>query len=322
MARRMSDDTRAKMNLALLASGHASSLLIDATLPDEVREMISDLRAGAERTIDEVTKNDTHRPNIYFDFVEDDEFNAFATTLDSDYFILVNTRVVVSIAALFRNLLSLPQFAPHIGDPSLETRPPITKVHIGKQKIGFIDTMPHPERLPNCPIRMRVAARFAHTALNFLLLHELGHIRNGHLPYLFTDTKTMPMLAEAEAKPPGDRDMLAVHTFENDADSHAVVHGVNAVIDLTSRSPQPPDADPLDTLYASPERSLYAYLLPVYALLRSFGKTADWSPETIWESTHPPAAIPFDRAGQRAHRAPEFSLRLARQAVRDCAPSH
>src|SRR5262245_32433523 len=186
MARRMSDKIRAKMNLALLASGHASSLLVDATLPDEVREMNSDLRAGAENTIDEVTKNDSHKPNIYFDFVEDDEFNAFATTLGSDYFILVNTRVVVSIAALLRNLLSLPQFAPQIGDPS-QTRPPITTVRIGKQKIGFIDAMPHPERLPNCPIRMRVAARFAQTALNFLLLHELGHVRNGHLPFLFAD---------------------------------------------------------------------------------------------------------------------------------------
>lgn len=290
MALRISDELRAKMNMALLASDHGAPLLVEATLPDEHRGMLSGLRASAERTIDEVTKNDTRRPNIYFDFVEDNEFNAFATSMGSDYFILVNTRVVVSIPALFRNLLSLPQFASHIGDPSLETRPPITTVPIGMHESRFIDAMSHVERLPKCPIRERAAARFSQTALNFLLLHELGHIRNGHLPFLFSGTDTMPMLPEAELKPPDDRNMLAEHTFENDANSHAVVHGVNAVIRLT-RTTTPAPGDPLDALYATPEHTLYAYLLPVYTLLRALGRTPDWSHEEIWKSSHPPMAI-------------------------------
>jgi hypothetical protein len=123
--------------------------------------------------------------------------------------------------------------------------------------------------------------------MNFLLLHELGHIRNGHLHFLPFGTGAMRILAEAEAKPPDNRSMLAEHTLENDADSHAVVHGVNATFQLASTKP---GSDPLDVLYDTPEHTLHAYLLPAYAVLRSLG-SPDWSPDTVWKSSHPPLAI-------------------------------
>jgi hypothetical protein len=147
--------------------------------------------------------------------------------------------------------------------------------------------MSYPERQPKCPIRYRAAARFSQTAMNFLLLHELGHIRNGHLHFLPSGAGAMRILAEAESKPPDNRSMLANHTLESDADSHAVVHGVNAIFQLARMTP---GSDPLDVLYATPEHTLHAYLLPAYAVLRSLG-SPDWSPDTVWQSSHPPLAI-------------------------------
>jgi len=83
--------------------------------------MLADLRARADDKIMEVTKHDVRRPNIYFDFVEDTRFNAVAMAIDDDeYLTLVNTRVIAGIPDLFRNLFSLPEFAPRVGNPSLE----------------------------------------------------------------------------------------------------------------------------------------------------------------------------------------------------------
>jgi hypothetical protein len=250
--------------------------------------MLSRLRAGAAIRIAEATENDTKRPNIYFDFVDDDmRFNAVAIVLDGDYFILVNAGAIMAIPALFRNLFSLPHFARQIGDPSREQEPPSRPTGASAPDASVTQGMPHPERLPKCPVRCKAAGRFSQTAMNFLLLHELGHIRNGHLLYFFSGAAGQ--LTEAEAFPRGQVDHLPRHTLENDADSHAIAHGVNEAIGFTG-STRSDDRKLSKALYATPETSLLAYLLPIYALFRCFGGRP-WTADTIWSGTHPPAAM-------------------------------
>jgi len=270
--------------LALLGYG---ALVVDDSLPAEHQEMLERLRAGAALRIAEATKNDTRRPNIYFDFIDDGQFNAIATVLEDDYLILVTSGAVVSLPTLFRNLFSLPQFLPDVGDPSVETEVPPVSIGSASHHGSVVDAMPYPERLPNCSIRSSAAARFSQTAMNFLLLHELGHIRNGHLRYPLPGATGQ--LAEMEAVSQGEGEALARHTLENDADSHAVVHGVNETRRLTG--PSRADDRTLDeAMYATSEASLYAYLLPIYALLRCFSR-GTWTADTIWTSTHPPPAM-------------------------------
>ncbi|SDR33784.1 hypothetical protein SAMN05444161_2934 [Rhizobiales bacterium GAS191] len=307
MSTSIPEGKRKKINRELERSGYQGPLVVDDSLPSEHQGMLSDLRARAGHTIAEVTKADTVRPNIYFDFVEDMRFNAVALLLpkarpgaararaiqrtrvrQSDYFILINTRVVVDVAGLFRNLFALPQFAAHIGNPSLESELHIRAVPVTSRNASVIDIMPHHPRLPKCPARALIAATLSQAALDFLLLHELGHIRNGHLPYLFPGMAAQ--LAEAEAFPKGQDDALARHTLEMDADAHAVVHGVNDALALTGSTWSPETRKPLEKLYATPESTLYAYLLPIYALFRCFGKES-WNPNTVWTSTHPPPAM-------------------------------
>jgi hypothetical protein len=225
MSTRVPIALRNKVNRWLESKKVSGPLVVDETLPAEHQGMLSRLRAGAAIRIAEATENDTKRPNIYFDFVDDMRFQAVAIVLDGDYFILVNAGAVTHIPALFRNLLSLPQFARHIGDPSLENEP------------------------PPCPTQ----------------------------------------LAEAEDFPRGEVDHLPRHTLEKDADSHAIVHGMNEAIGLTG-STRSDDRKLSKALYATPEASLFSYLLPTYALFRCFGGRP-WTAETIWSGTHPPAAV-------------------------------
>jgi hypothetical protein len=96
-------------------------------------------------------------------------------------------------------------------------------------------------------------------------------------------------LAEAEDFPAGEVNHLPRHTLEKDADSHAIVHGVNEAIGLTGLTSS--DGPKLSkALYATPETSLFAYVLPIYALFRCFGGRP-WTADTIWAGTHPPAAM-------------------------------
>jgi hypothetical protein len=286
------NEKRLKVNLWLQDMKFQGSLIIDSALPSEHQGMLSHLRRYATRRIAKITDEDSLKPNIYFDFVDDPRFNAVATVLDHDYLILVNSRVILETADLFRNLFALPRFAPQIGNPSLECELDIRSVSVAARGASIIDIMPHPPRIPNCPTRELVASIFAQNALEFLILHELGHIRNGHRPYLSDFRPHVPaLLAEAEAPSNDQGDaLLARHTFEMDADSHAIVHGVNELLGLIGSTWSAPDRKPLEQVYGTPERALYAYILTIYALLRCFGKES-WSPQTIWKSTHPPPEI-------------------------------
>jgi hypothetical protein len=232
MSTRVPIALRDKVNRWLESKNYQGLLVVDEGLPSEHQGMLSRLRAGAARRITEATENDTKRPNIYFDFVDDDmRFNAVAIVLDGDYFILVNAGAVMHIPALFRNLFSLPQFARQIGNPSLEKEPPPRSTGAAAYNASITQAMPQPERMPKCPVRCKAASRLSQTAMNFLLLHELGHIRNGHLLYFFPGAAGQ--LAEAEDFPAGEVNHLPRHTLEKDADSHAIVHGVNEAIGLT-----------------------------------------------------------------------------------------
>jgi hypothetical protein len=85
--------------------------------------------------------------------------------------------------------------------------------------------------MPNCPDRQAMAVLLARTALDFLVLQELGHIRNGHLGFLSGRTPTE--MLETEVLAAGPKDARARHTLEMDADSHPVVHTVNAALSFT-----------------------------------------------------------------------------------------
>jgi hypothetical protein len=288
MSTRVPIALRNKVNRWLKSKDYQGLLVVDESLPAEHQGMLSRLRAGAAIRIAETTENDTKRPNIYFDFVDDDmRFNAVAIVLDGDYFILVNAGAIMAIPALFRNLFSLPHFARQIGDPSLEQEPSPRPARSAASDASVTQAMPHPERMPKCSVRCKAAGRFSQTAMNFLLLHELGHIRNGHLLYFFPGAAGQ--LTEAETFPRDQVNHLPRHTLEKDADSHAIVHGVNEAIGLTG-STRSDDRKLSKALYATPEASLLAYLLPIYALFRCFGRRP-WTADTIWAGTHPPAAM-------------------------------
>ena len=216
MTSQIKGELRTRINRQLELQQFQSPLIEDATLPSEHQGMLAGLRERAASRIAEVTAEDERRPNIYFDFVEDARFNAVAMAIDSDYLIVMTSRALVDIPGVFRRLFALPQFAPHIGDPSKEKQFGVPYVPIDAPTMNLIDLLPYPERLPNCPQRGVVATRCSQIAFDFLLLHEIGHLRSGHLPYLFRGKPGQ--LAEADSVAKATADVVARHTFEMDAD--------------------------------------------------------------------------------------------------------
>jgi hypothetical protein len=285
MGSRIPAELREDVNRELERDGYEGHLVDDEAEPAEVREMLDFLRDHADEIIRGITANDSRQPNIYYDFVEDSRFNAVALGLDSDYFILANTRTVFEIPNVFRNLFALPEFASQIGDPSLETHN-APQPWMPQADADVFDLIAE-QRLPNCPVRNRAAATFSRTAMEFLLLHELSHIRNGHLHYLGGEAPAH--LTEAERELIKEQEAVVQHTIEIDADSHAVVLGANRALPLAG-STQATGDRLYEQLYATPESTLYAYMLPIYVLFRCFSR-GQWAPEAVWKRSHPPPAI-------------------------------
>jgi hypothetical protein len=288
MSSRITGELRTRINRQLELQQFQSPLIEDETLPSEHQGMLAGLRERAGSRIAEVTARDERRPNIYFDFVEDSRFNAVAMTIDSDHLIVMTSRALVDIPGVFRRLFALPQFAPHIGDPSKEEEFGVPYVPIDARTMSLIDLLPYPERLPNCPQRRLVATRCSQIAFDFLLLHEVGHLRNGHLPYLFRGKPGQ--LAEADSVANANDEVVARHTFEMDADSHAVVHSVDDMLSFTGRTWPDEHLKALEKLYATVEGTFYNYFLATYVLFRCFGRRS-WTAETIWDGSHPPPEI-------------------------------
>jgi hypothetical protein len=199
---------------------------------------------------------------------------------------LVNLGTWMVLVNLFNNLFSLPGFLVEIGNPNAE----IHAAHVtGRSEAGetnLREQLPSPARIPVDPIRRVAANNAARIAFDFLILHELGHVRNGHLPLLNTSRQ----IVELEA-PPAEQDIaLTYQTLEMDADSHAVVHGINEIMRLAGAKFQGPHGNELAAIFASQQTSLSLYLAAVYGLFRLFDRGL-WQADRLWSSTHPPAAM-------------------------------
>jgi hypothetical protein len=153
----------------------------------------------AAALIADVTRDDTSRPGIHFGFIDDRRFNARGMFVDPDSVILVTEGAIAALPALYRNLFSLPRFATHLGQASLERE--LEARHLSViTSAGLPELMRANQRMPNCPDRQAMAVLLARTALDFLVLQELGHIRNGHLGFLSGRTPTEMLETEVLAE--------------------------------------------------------------------------------------------------------------------------
>jgi hypothetical protein len=137
---------------------------------------------------------------------------------------------------------------------------------------------------PNCPVRFNFALLLADLALEFILLHEIAHLKNGHVDWLESDHFA---LISAEDK------NLRIQACEMDADSEAVRWVMNRRFERAHRRA----ALPLGTtctvsdwadfkLMENPQKLIHHILYGVYIVFRLFDSKL-WSLSSQKNGIHP-----------------------------------
>lgn len=257
------------------------------------RENMAAFETHASELIAQVTAHDERRPPIYVDHIVDTAFNALACPWQNSFLILPTGVCWAWFASTFNSLLSMPEVWPDVGDCGVETPPAFTAsgidpvhAHLAGLKLPLLD--------PVDPLRRRVADALCTQAFEFLVLHELGHIRNGHL----SAVPGKNGLAELTPVGAWEAASLTRQTLEMDADSHAVVHTLrNAFIlsmEVARLAPTLNAAEPdhalLLAMYGSHGRTLRTCLTVYYVLFRLLSPAA-WTADTLWSRSHPPAML-------------------------------
>jgi len=127
---------------------------------------------------------------VHFDFIENPTFNAAADVRDKVGIIGMLAGAVLLPFDFFNRLLSHPEVAPHIGDPSNEALSPHHKEPLVQNVNEAIHARIREGRsiggpAPKDPARKIFAAIAAKIGFDFLFTHELVHIVNGHVGYLW-----------------------------------------------------------------------------------------------------------------------------------------
>ena len=115
--------------------------------------------------------NDQSHNIIYFDYVNNGDFNALATSHKGSYFFGIFGGAIPKLYDVFVRLMSAPTVLPEVGDPS-------------KENFNNVITSGHLECEPKDQNRLEHSVYFFETAIHFLLFHELAHIMRGHIEYL------------------------------------------------------------------------------------------------------------------------------------------
>lgn len=177
-------------------------------------------KQGAQAWIDSIryskqTMPPGTMPYVYFDYIENYGISACASSsLGRQHFIGLNIGAVFMLHTLFDRALSHPEILPLVGEANQETVPPILpRMYDDFEK--YIEYANRQNPIDKCAPVCRERAAHAHLlstlAIQFLVAHELAHLRNGHIG-LTIDRPSMSGLMK--------------QCLEMDADAWATVQGI------------------------------------------------------------------------------------------------
>jgi len=215
----------------------------------------------------EVRAND--RDAIKFGFIDDINFNAFAIFPNT---IAVNLGSLAILLAIYRYMLATPQILPSIGDSSKEVEPPPVSW------LGFVDAA----IMPKDPTRRAYSLYLASMAFDFLVRHELAHLRNGHVDFLNAEAGIQQIL-EINTQDSGIN-LLDFQTMEMDADCYAARNGFQWFISREAEL----YTDTQTLVAGGPNRqTAYLWLFAIHGFFLAFYEAAVAASE-IQARTHPP----------------------------------
>jgi hypothetical protein len=233
---------------------------------------------------------DAARP-IQYAIINNLKVNAFAYATGRESpiqfdFVGINLGSILLLFEYFHRILSNPKNLPDIGDPSKEDPSLPTLTHVSPESL-FDDMMRH---RPKCPVRARLAGEISEIAIDFLFLHELTHIQNGHLEYLRYH-RNRNHLSEAFESTETAEDKLILQTLEWDADCGGIDRTLIYTFNAGRRlMPQLDRFTPdlrlmIERAYASPESIARFVQFAIYTSFRLFA--VEWTWEKQPYLTHP-----------------------------------
>jgi hypothetical protein len=231
----------------------------------------------ADGVIDRVRKRHNVSEQIYFAIVQTSAVNAVAISnggakLDC---IVISTGMLTIIASSVRKLLGSTYFRMIWSGqdfPPIPT-PPTRSRQDAIRDVFFEDVD------PNLREEETILWQFC---LEFIVLHELGHIINGH-----TRIDALQSACVYEISPDVQSDRLTRRTFEMDADNFAVNQHL-----IRLKEVQPLEAHHPAALFLLDDRArLLTFMASIAPIIFMFEAHHRDAPGTYLDNTHPPAYI-------------------------------
>lgn len=127
-------------------------------------------------------------PHIYIDFIDNLSFNACVAKFKDKYFIGINFGAYVLIKDLFYKILSSKYTFKNIGNSDIESAEDVKmNIFLGEGGITF-DATAYTYAVPKDKVRMEYSHVLSSIVLDYIFLHELGHILRGHVDYVLETT--------------------------------------------------------------------------------------------------------------------------------------
>jgi hypothetical protein len=252
---------------------------------DPSQTFLSDLISAARQWCAQTVSAESERSGrrICLDLFDNATVNAHATNYTHDY-IALNREAVDTLLGSFGQLLPHPSSLQSSGNPA----PDLEDLAVGPNffSLGSERTLCH--IVPRCSQRQHFTVNLTSMALYFLVMHEVGHLRNGHVDLLMNlGVCELPEITSRNVFA-GERPLR--QTLEIDADASAAAKSMGFAIERVAiqGKTDSPGAGALRDAHSDHERALHTLALAVYVLFRVF-EPSDHPPDSIGTATHPPS---------------------------------
>ncbi|PFI17462.1 hypothetical protein [Bacillus cereus] len=251
---------------------------------NELTVILEELKEIGTTIIEDIRIVRPHFPSVHIDFINDVRFNACAIKQDDMYFIGINIGVVQVLEKLFNYIMSHPNLMTGIGDVSLEIKKEISSDYIAINH-NYLRLFTNYDVEVNAPIgkeRKLCAKALYMYALEFLILHEYGHIVNGHMDYdYFRRRSGLSFMFELNSC---EKNGLFTQTLEMDADSYAATRITQSIIEDHNRTLAKTEAIGISPM--SFKERLKQMCYSVYFMFRLFGEMS-YDLRTLEKNSHP-----------------------------------
>lgn len=198
-------------------------------------------------------------PRIHFDFINEMSFNACAFKFRKFYFVGINIELIIVLLRFYNYIMSHPRIFPNIGDSSREIESNIIN-NIQVDDYNYLQLFMNYDTEIYLPIdesRQRYVYKLFFKAVEFLLMHEYGHVVMGHVD-LVNSLRGNSFMFEATYS---DEIGLLNQTLEMDADCYATKIGFHRLISIFEH-------DSLQNSNIKFEDYLFEWYITIYFIFR------------------------------------------------------